>query len=281
MRAFGTPWGRRHGRGPCLAVVLTLGNLACADETVAHRQIEREANRILVALRSAGVPAHKRRDEAARELRFDVVVAASDGPRALNVLETKNLPREPATGSSDLVEAAGMITSEHDERMKQQVGLEGDIVNALREVPGVLEARAAVSMPAWDPLSGPARQAPPKASVLVIHRADGEPPVDRTAIERFVQAKLPSLDSTHVEVVMIEASRSAPSSPEAGGACRSASLLGVDVCERSRGRARTAVIALLAANAVFALAAAGLALRRRQAGSSPTQGVVEAGSVGS
>lgn len=232
---------------------------------------------MLVVLRAAGIVASKRRDESSRELRFDVLVPARDASRALAVLEAQNLPRVDAPASVDLVDASGMIPTDREARMKQAVGLEGDVVNALRQVPGVLEVRAAISVAASDPLSDPAARPRPKASVLVIYRPtpEQEPPLAEREVQRFVQAKLPELSSSDVDVLLLPA----PDVAEAVGLaptredtedCHPRRVLTVDVCARSRSRLLAAAgFALVALTSLSGLSAwmALRTLRARRAGS--------------
>lgn len=243
-------------------LALSVFAAGCGRETVAHRQVEREANRVLVALRAAGVNAAKVRDPDAREPRFHVTVAPADGPRALEILEAANLPRAPLPSSRDMVEAAGMIPTEGEERLKHVVGVEGDIVNSLRAIPGVVEVRAAVSVPRADPLLEPDRRGRPKASVLVLHDAKAAPVVRARDVQRFVQAKLPELDAADVDVVLLPATPASPqsASPPAAGrgpaspACEPRRVWTVDVCARSADRLYAgAVASLLASSGLAAL----------------------------
>lgn len=239
---------------------------SCGWDTVAHRQHERDANRIIVLLREAGVRAEKVRDEESRELRFDVTVASADAPRALALLEDHDLPKPPQPSSRDLVEASGVIPTEREERMKQVVGLEGDIVNALREVPGIIDARAAVSVPRADPMLEPGARPRPKASVLVIWRSEQGAPLAVADVQRFVQAKLPELSASEVDVVLVPAPASSvgPTGLDRAG-CRPAPLFGVEVCAESRARLGAMLIGTLGAAVVSAALAWWMALRSARA----------------
>lgn len=231
---------------------------------------------MLVALRTADIEAAKVRDPDAREPRFDVVVAPGDGPRALAVLEAANLPRTPLPSSRDMVEAAGMIPTEGEERLKQVVGVEGDIVNSLRAIPGVVEVRAAVSVPRTDPLLDADRRGRPKASVLVLHDPGIVAPVRETDVQRFVQAKLPELDAADVNVVLLSAAGgSALPSPcvdsveGSTSACEVERVWTVDVCARSAGHLRRAALASLTATGGLAGLVLALAWRSARRGRAP------------
>ena len=86
---------------------LTLG--CRADSAVAHHQAEREANRMLVLLRQAGLAARKTKSEGTRALRFDVRVPADVEGEALAVLETHDLPRAAVFGTREALGEGGVI----------------------------------------------------------------------------------------------------------------------------------------------------------------------------
>lgn len=247
----------------------------CAQETIAHQQIEREANRILVVLRDRGIEANKVQDEASRELRFNVVVNQADMARALDVLEENNLPETPRADTEAMFSAGGMIPTSQQERAKQIVGIEGDIVNALRKVPRVVEVQAAVSVPEPDPLRDVTEARPkPKASVLVVYQPDESklPPISAEEVQKFVQAKLPEITSKDVNVLLLPASTETAvegQGPDGqfttvGGpgldpdiACEKEKVLGLEICVGNDRRlynmvlAATVVAMVLAALLIF------------------------------
>lgn len=232
-------------------MLLTLA--ACAQETVAHQQVEREANRIIVVLQENGITAEKVKDEASRDLRFNVVVPQAERSQALNVLEQNNLPETPRKDTEDMFSAGGMIPTSQQERAKQIVGIEGDIVNALRKVPRVIEVQAAVSVPEPDPLRDVTEARPkPKASVLVVYQPDASklPPISAEEVQKFVQAKLPEITSKDVNVLLLPSTMAEGMEAMAGDvtalggttgldpaiACEKDRVLGLEICIGNRKR---------------------------------------------
>lgn len=249
------PTGRGTGfvaRNLAFALLLLAG---CAEETIAHQQLERQANRILVLLRSSGIEAKKVRDEGSRDLRFNVTVAGGDSAPALVVLERYNLPEKSRTGTAESFGSGGMIPTAEQERAKRIVGVEGDIVNALRHIPRVVSVEAAVSIPEDDPLRSETEERPrPKASVMLVYLRDssGTPPVSVEEVQRHVQAKLPELKSTEVNVLLLpsedgggggsltgvepgeDGGVAAPVIDPAIGCMERERVLGIDVCKGER-----------------------------------------------
>ena len=240
---------------------------ACAQETVAHQQDERQANRILVLLRQSGIGAQKVKDAASRELRFNVVVGSTDTAGALSVLERYNLPEKERTGTAESFGKGGMIPTAEQERAKRVVGIEGDLVNSLRKIPRVISAEAAVSIPEVDPLRGENEARPrPKASVIVVYLKDssGTPPVSVEEVQRHVQAKLPEMRTREVNVLLLpssgdvggdsstaEAGLAIPIDPAVGCAERER-VLGIDICKGEGTKILNWLIVVMSVSGIMA-----------------------------
>ena len=249
------------------AVLLFAG---CAQEIIAHQQEERDANHILVLLRKAGLDPRKEQDPASRELRFNILVSPNDAGEALSVLEGHNLPKTARPDTALMFSEGGMIPTTQQEQAKRVVGVEGDIVNALRQLPRVISAEAAVSIPEADPLRDINEESPkPKASVIVVYRPDesNAPPLTPEDVQKFVQAKLPELRSVGVNVLLIPSTHDdhggmgnggnhgmgGPAIDPGRGCVEKERVLSIDVC---RGNRQKIIKLVLIAGIVAALLAA-------------------------
>lgn len=257
----------------CSVTLLGL-SAGCARETVAHRQHEREANRILVLLRGSGIEAQKAKDDVSRDLRFNVMVGARDASRALLLLEKYNLPEEPRAGTAESFGAGGMIPTAEQQRAKRIVGVEGDIVNSLRQIPRVVSAEAAVSIPESDPLRDDEDRPRPKASVILVylHDGNGQPPVSEDAVQQHVQAKLPGVTSEEVNVLLLPSGAGRGASGVVGASkphdiggepgCPSREqVLGIEVCEGEGTKVLGGVVAAMAVSSLMAALAVVAAIR--------------------
>lgn len=198
--------GARGGAGRFWGALLFAGTLGCAQEIVAHQQAEREANAILVHLREAGISAEKLQDTESRDMVFNVVVAKREAPKAYSVLHEKNLPKERARGTGELFGEAGLIPTSEQERAKREAGVMGDLANALRDLPRVVDVKVSVSIPPERAIPDPTVPAPrPKAAVIVIFQPDpdGRAPFTVDNVQSFVQASLPELKAAEVGVQLI------------------------------------------------------------------------------
>ena len=233
--------------------------------------MERMANRIVVLLKKEGLDPTKIKDETSRDLRFNVVVPQDQVASALSVLEKHNLPETPRPDTAEMFQSGGMIPTTEQERAKRVVGVEGDIVNALRKVPRVIDVQAAVSIPEDNPLRDVNEARPrPKASVIVIFDpGEGDtPPMTGKEFQQFVQAKLPELRSSEVSVNLVR-STNAPRGNGNGGsevavlgqafdpasACEKETVIGIVVCKGNRKKVINIVlIAVIVAGLLAGLA---------------------------
>ena len=154
---------------------------ACAQETVAHLQTEKNANEIVLLLEQSGIEAQKHKDEESRELAFNVMVPADMKLQALGILKEHNLPEEMKADSAKMTENSGMIPTAEQERTKREVGIMGDLTNAFRAIPGIIDAQVQVTLPPDNPLRDINEEPPrPKASVILLYRKNGngdQPPI--------------------------------------------------------------------------------------------------------
>ncbi len=246
---------------------------SCAQETIAHKQTEKNANKIVLLLETSGIDAQKVKDEESRELAFNIMVAVDDKAQALGILQEHNLPEEPKEDSASMVQNSGMIPTAEQERTKREVGIMGDLMNALRTIPDIVDAQVSVTLPPDNPLRDINEEPPrPKASVILQYRtnsAGGPPPISAEDVQKFVQARLPKIKANEVHVAMIPSQTtnemvggSKPSAPiiDPGIGCQKKErVLNIDVCDGNKRKVINIIIGavivagLLAGMAVIAV----------------------------
>lgn len=251
-----------------LILALALTGTACAQETIAHQQPERDANKIQRILKDRGIDATKIRDEESRELAFNILVAGDEVHTALQILSEFNLPDTRATESADLLEG-GMIPTPEQQLLKKQVAIRGDIINALRDLPRVVDVKVVVSIPVDNPLRDPTAEPPrPKVSVIVVYQPDkaGAPPFTQEDVQRFAYAAVPDIKSAEVSVMLTPQSvgEALPMDSKKGPQavvnpqthCKKESVIGITLCEGNKKK----VINLLLGAIVVAGILAGMAV---------------------
>lgn len=220
-------------RTAALAVV-ALALAACGVD-IQHGLDEAEANRILVVLDRAGIPASKEREEGRRPT-WKVRVASGEATRAWAVLRRHELPRGPAKGF-EVFSKGGLIPTQTEERALYQQALSGEVTKMLLSYPGVIDARVLVSLPRPRSLGAQGPPLRPSASVLVKYDASVKEFSTRD-VQALVAGGVPGLDLKDVTVVATPARPLADEEPamvqvgpfvvarESGGGLRAALLVG-------------------------------------------------------
>jgi type III secretory pathway lipoprotein EscJ len=232
-------------------LAIASATVACNGELVAHQQPEQEANKIVVLLLEAGIDDAKSvKDEASRELRFNVEVPHGERGHALKVLSQYNLPKPPADDTNAVFKEGGLIPTNEQLRAKREVGIRGDIINSLSSIPRVIDVKAEVSIPEDNPLRDVNEAKPrPKASVLLLYLEDGDkaPPIGVEDVQKYVQAALPEIKSNEVAVNMFVAGNihgdkagvgggaALQINPEKGCVERER-VIGIDVCSGNKSK---------------------------------------------
>ena len=207
---------------------------ACSQETVAHRQSEREANRMVRLLLHAGIASEKLQDLDSRAQRFDVRVPYEDRLRALDILEAYNLPQKPQPDSAKLIEtSSSLIPTASLNRARREVGIRGDLVNQLMRWPQVVDVFANVSVPEKRPLQD-LNEPQDKHKVAVALVLRGKPPFTQTDVRSFVHARVPEVRAEDVQVTMMTATALATPEPQNAKTCAKASVMGLQVCADQR-----------------------------------------------
>ncbi|MCK6546073.1 hypothetical protein L6R52_09405 [Myxococcota bacterium] len=254
-----------------LAIGLFLGASACAKQKIAHEQIEKDSNEIVLLLNQNGIEAEAVKNEESRDLRFDVQVSRDAVAAALAVMQRYNLPKQRADDTSAMFKEGGMIPTSEQQRAKREVGIRGDIINSLRAVPRVVDVQATVTIPEDNPLRDPSEAKPkPKASVLVIYLddAEGKPPIPVEEVQKFVQASLPEIKSAEVSVNMFPIAQPGTTMGASGvpiaidpgkGCLEKEVVIGIEVCKGQKSKVSNLILAsvvvagLLSGMVIFAV----------------------------
>ncbi len=173
---------------------------------------EREANEIIVFLASRGISAEKVSAKA-------VGVGAESGPAmwnisvpegtmtdAMAILNQNGLPRKKGTNLLELFAKQGLMTSEKEETIRYQAGLEQQIANTIRKIDGVIDADVQLSFPAeTTTVGGLTQTAATKvtAAVYVKHQGIIDDPNSHlvSKIKRLVAGSVNGLDINDVTVI--------------------------------------------------------------------------------
>ena len=114
---------------------------------------EREANEILVFLASKGIASQKIQTAStgaiggAATVSWDIFVEKNRQVEAMALLNQNGLPRVKGTNLLKLFEKSGFMTSDKEETIRYQAGIEEELKNIIRKIDGVLDADVRISFP--------------------------------------------------------------------------------------------------------------------------------------
>ncbi len=195
-----------------LPVLLLL--TSCETQRVIVNGVEeREANEIVVFLASRGIVAEKIATKATGGVGGDtgpsmwnLSVPEKSMTDAMAILNQNGLPRIRGTNLLELFAKQGLMTSEKEETIRYQAGLEQQIANTIRKIDGVIDADVQLSFPPEATAITPATQGMPlrvTAAVYVKHQGIVDDPNSHlvSKIKRLVAGSVNGLDINDVTVI--------------------------------------------------------------------------------
>ncbi len=149
--------------GRCLLISAVLLVAGCKKEATLHSGLEeQQANLVMAALLDSGVDCRK---EPGEEGTWNVLCDEEKFADAVNLLESRGLPRRARQGIGEVFKKTGMISSPSEERIRFMDALAQDIARTISMIEGVIDARVHVVLPENDPF---ARNVLPSSAAVAI-----------------------------------------------------------------------------------------------------------------
>lgn len=188
-------------------LLLCLGLIACGKIPLHHNLTEIEANKIMVLLDEQGISAEKKKAVQGQEVSWTVLVPGPDISSARKLLVENNLPTPLEMGLSEVYSEKGLIPTPDEQQARFLIGLKGDIIKALRKIPGVYEVGLVLNVPTKEEFA-PEGEKRPQPSASVVLRI-GDPSLmaselTEAKIQRIVANAIPGMQAQDV-VVFISA----------------------------------------------------------------------------
>jgi len=252
-----------------MLITWALAGLACQTR-VQHGLVEREANRMVAALRQAGVEAEKVKEKG-RGGKFAVQVPRGQVTRAIGVLLQHDLPRRRKPGFAEVFGKPSLVPTATEQRARFLHALSGELTRTLESASGVLEARVHVVLPERHPLALKDHdQAKPRAAVFLRVRP-GKAPITAEEVRRLVAGSVQSLDQARVAVVV----RQAQAAPSIGVARKLSHVGPVSVAADSKATLQAilgiGLLVIVALSGLLVLLVIRLGRLRRQATEEPNE----------
>jgi len=176
---------------------------------------EREANEIIVFLASKGINAQKIAAPMAVGVaaqnntpKYSLSVSEKDMNEAMAILNQNGLPRKQGTNLLELFAKQCLMTTDKEESIRYQAGLEQQIANTIRKIDGVIDAEVQLAFPesSGAATTGATAQAPLQrvtAAVYVKHQGIVDDPNSHlvSKIKRLVAGSVNGLDINDVTVI--------------------------------------------------------------------------------
>ncbi|CAM0117896.1 type III secretion system inner membrane ring lipoprotein SctJ [Rhabdochlamydiaceae symbiont of Dictyostelium giganteum] len=181
------------------------------NRVIVNGLAEREANEIVVFLASQKINAEKVAAKSSGGIGGDsavtlwnISVAEKNMTYAMSILNQNGLPRKKGTNLLELFAKQGLMTSEKEETIRYQAGLEQQIANTIRKIDGVIDADVQLSFP--QETTGTAQTVTLQrttAAVYVKHQGIVDDPNSHlvSKIKRLVSGSVNGLDINDVTII--------------------------------------------------------------------------------
>ncbi len=185
-------------RHACLVVLILLS--ACSPRLDLYSGLtESDANEILSALISAGIPA----DKIAQKEGFSIQVPSPRSADAFSTLTAQGLPRTKQNGMGQVFKKEGLISSPMEERVRYLYALSQELERTLSSMDGVVVARVHIVLP--ERLTPGEPIVPSSAAVFIKHQADVNFSLHTGKVRSLVFNSIPGLSGDAFEKVTIVA----------------------------------------------------------------------------
>lgn len=182
-----------------LAILLVAG----CNVPVQQGLDESAANEVVTALARSGLAAKKKPDgdESSDAKRFSISVAQGDAPAAIEIINSRGLPRTAQSGFAQIYAEPSLIPSASEERARFIAALTGEIERTLTSVDGIVGARVHV-VPEQRDVMAPQEPAQTPARAAVLLKVDpGSAGLHDDQVRALVAGTVPGLLPAAVVVV--------------------------------------------------------------------------------
>ncbi len=160
----------------CFSIMLMLFCTSCGKQVTILTNVEEgSANQILVLLESKGILSEKilvkttGAGAQSNENMWNIAVDSTRATEALAILNRIGLPRKPSVNLLDLFPQQGMMTTDKEEEVRYNEGLNQQLASTICKIDGVLDAEVQISFPEEDTFNPDAKKEFPRASVFIKH----------------------------------------------------------------------------------------------------------------
>jgi type III secretion protein J len=172
---------------------------------------ERDANEILVFLASKGIKAEKTKAETTETAGggpanfWNISVDENRSVEAMSILNQNGLPRRSGQSLLELFAKQGLMTSDKEETIRYQAGIEEELKNTILKIDGILDAQVKISFSSISEANIlPGTELPKiKAAVYIKHQGILDDPNQHleNKIKRLIAGSIEGLNFEDVTVI--------------------------------------------------------------------------------
>jgi type III secretion protein J len=206
---------------PVFVLLACLLLAACSKVTLYGDLEERQANEVFAALLSSNVDAEKR--TSLSKTGWEIRVDRADFAHAMQVLQSRGLPRQQYVSMCDVFKKEGIASSAIEENARYLCSRQQELARTLASYPGVVEARVHIALAQRDPLGGEGGDS--SASVVIFQQPGANLENLQTRIKTVVKdgiEGLEDLNKVSVEFVPMPGAPAVQQQRQAGPAAMSA-----------------------------------------------------------
>lgn len=192
-----------------LVLGLFLGLLAaagCGRDVLYNNLTQEDANKVMVLLSQHGVHAELESEKKQNEIFWIVKVGKKDLDKARSLIVASNVISPKAPGLQEVYQGkgnTGWIRTPAEERARYLLALKGEVSNALKRLPEVVDADVVLNVPEKSKLSS-AQVERPTASVVIKAQKPvlGEAALNEVTIQQWVANTVEGLAARDVAVLI-------------------------------------------------------------------------------
>ena len=183
-----------------LILILALGLVSCADESLYSGLTEKEANEIIALLHNAGISATK---SSSGEQRYTVSTSRETFSQAIELLKTNGFPKNRFESLGDVFKKEGFVSSPLEERARLNYAQSQELSRTIESIDGVILARVHLAIPKENQLDN--QHKPSSASVFIKHRRGIDLSGRESQIKALIVNSIEGLPYENVTVAMFSA----------------------------------------------------------------------------
>lgn len=252
----------------CLLLLFTSG---CGQEILYNNLTQEDANKVMVLLQQHGIQAELAEEKKQNEIFWTIKVDRLSLPKARNLIVASNVISPKAPGLQEVYQGKGQggwIKTPAEERARYLLALKGEVINALKKLPEVVDADVVLNVPQKEKFSSKEEERPTASVVVKAQKPlQGQQALNEITVQQWVANAVEGLAARDVAVLINyvaplgtdlrpgeTVTLPVPGAESTGKGGETASLMGLKVAHSSKERLKIYLIIFFAVLVVLSVA---------------------------